>query len=329
MNGVCDVADAPSGRHENPALAQVSRASAGAVTRRTSRRRVPLWPYLFALPYAILLVVFALAPAAYGIVLSVLSNGDSGAHFVFLQNYITTITFFAFPTALLHVLEYIGVWLPTLIVMVLFLALLLHARPGRFASTAKVIYYLPGALTGSPSALLWVFLLTPIVSPYGPLLHAFGFQHPADILESGYHHLPFVFAIQAFFTGAGGWILVFYGALEGLSSEILEAAAIDGCSAIQQALYIKLPLMSKYVYYMVILSFAGGMQLFVEPQLFNAASAVYASNVWSLNQVALRYAFTFAKFGVAASIAVILLILGIIAAFIILRWTDFYSTDFS
>ena len=160
-------------------------------------------------------------------------------------------------------------------------------------------------------------------------VHAFGFQHPADILESGYHHLPVVFAIQAFFTGAGGWILVFYGALEGLSSEILEAAAIDGCSAIQQALFIKLPLMSKYVYYMVILSFAGGMQLFVEPQLFNAASAVYASNVWSLNQVALRYAFTFAKFGVAASIAVILLILGIIAAFIILRWTDFYSTDFS
>ena len=323
------MANAPSGRQDISAQAQLARAPAEAATKRAHRTRIPLWPYLFALPYAILLIVFAVAPAAYGIVLSVLSNGDSGTHFVFLQNYREAVSFFAFSSALVHVLEYLGVWLPTLIVMVLFLSLLLHMRPGRFPTAAKVIYYLPGALTGSPSALLWVFLLTPVVSPYGPLMHLVGFNQAPDILESGYHHLPFVFALQAFFTGAGGWILVFYGALEGLSPEILEAAAIDGCSAIQQAVLIKLPLMSKYVYYMVILSVASGMQLFVEPQLFNSASAVYASNVWSLNQVALRFAFEFAKFSVAASIAVILLIFGIIAAFIIIRYTDFYSTDFS
>lgn len=322
------MADEPAGRAPAPGLSQALSASAAAQTRHR-RRPVPLWPYLFALPYTILLVLFALAPAAYGIVLSVLRNSNGVNTFVGIQNYIEAITFFAFPSALLHVLEYLGVWLPTLIILVLFLSLLLHARPGPIASTAKVIYYLPGALTGSPSALLWIFLLTPIVSPFGLLLHPLGFVHPADILESGYHHLPFVFAIQAFFTGAGGWILVLYGALESVSQEILEAAAIDGCSAIQQAMLIKLPLMSKYVYYMLILSFASGMQLFVEPQLFNAASTVYSSNVWSLNQVALRFAFYFAKFGVAAAIAVILLILGVIAAFIILRWTDFYSTDFT
>ena len=76
----------------------------------------------------------------------------------------------------------------------------------------------------------------------------------------------------AFWTGAGGWIVVMYGALNTIPTELEEAARIDGAGPITIALRLKLPLIRKWVAYMAILSFATGTQLFVEPQLVNQAS---------------------------------------------------------
>ena len=70
-------------------------------------------------------------------------------------------------------------------------------------------------------------------------------------------HLPWIFTLIGFFAGAGGWIAIFYGALNNISQEVLEAATIDGCSAWQLAMYIKRPLISSYIIYMLILTFAG------------------------------------------------------------------------
>ena len=77
--------------------------------------------------------------------------------------------------------------------------------------------------------------------------------------------LASVFAVIAFWTGAGGWIVVMNGALNNISDEVIESARIDGANALQLALRIKLPLIKRWVVYMCILAFAAGTQLFVEP----------------------------------------------------------------
>ncbi len=46
-------------------------------------------------------------------------------------------------------------------------------------------------------------------------------------------NLPMVFAIIAFWTGAGGWILVLYGALNTIPGDVIEAARVDGAGPIQ------------------------------------------------------------------------------------------------
>ena len=73
----------------------------------------------------------------------------------------------------------------------------------------------------------------------------------------------------AFWTGAGGWIVVMYGALNNIPPDIIEAARIDGAGAWQIARRIQIPMLRKWIVYMVILAFAGGTQLFVEPQLLS------------------------------------------------------------
>src|SRR5204862_1875764 len=124
----------------------------------------------------------------------------------------------------------------------------------------------PGALAGASSVLLWLFMLDPAVSPGAFLLHhLLGSDLFVESIAPS--KLPFIFAMIAFWTGAGGWIVVMYGALNTIPSDLEEAARIDGAGPFTIALRLKLPLIRKWIAYMILLSFATGTQLFIEPQL--------------------------------------------------------------
>ena len=182
---------------------------------------------------------------------------------------------------------------------------------------------MPGALAGAASVLVWLFMLDPTLSPWHFLLRALGYTQIDLVLLPS--HLPFIFAIMAFWTGAGGWIVVMYGALNNIPDELLEAARLDGANAFQSAVRIKLPLIKKWVAYMLILSFAGGTQLFVEPQLVGQATAGLVSNTWSPNQLAYYMAFINDNFNEAAAISVILLVLGLIGAALLVWRTKLFE----
>mgnify|MGYP000054790203 CR=1 FL=1 len=54
------------------------------------------------------------------------------------------------------------------------LALLVYNTPGRYGSTSRFIYYMPGALAGIANIMLWLFILNPGQSPLDPLWSALG-----------------------------------------------------------------------------------------------------------------------------------------------------------
>ncbi|MEU6260210.1 carbohydrate ABC transporter permease [Streptomyces griseorubiginosus] len=265
--------------------------------------------YLFVSGYTVLLIAFGVLPAAYALWLA-LSN--SRHQLVGLGNFTRTFADYRFASALGNVLLYVTVWLVSLTVLVLAAALMLHGRMPRTGKVLRFVYYVPGALAGAASVVLWLIMLDPAVSPAGFLLRAMGQDSlPTVILPE---HLPVVFAVIAFWTGAGGWIIVMYGALNNIPAELLEAARMDGAGVLQTVLRIQLPMLRKWITYMVILAFAGGTQLFVEPQLVTTASQRMVSDSWSLNQLSLQYAFQADDFNGAAALSVDLLLIGVIAA---------------
>jgi multiple sugar transport system permease protein len=129
-----------------------------------------------------------------------------------------------------------------------------------------------------------------------------------------------VFAIMAFWTGAGGWIVVMHGALNNISDEVIDSAKVDGANVWQMAFRIKLPLIKRWVVYMCILAFAAGTQIFVEPLLVGEASLGMVPPVWSPNQLAYYVATQNGDFNEAAAISVDLLVLGLMfAALLVFR----------
>jgi multiple sugar transport system permease protein len=272
--------------------------------------------YVFSSGYVLLLLVFGVLPIVYALYLSFTKSGQ----FVGLDNYVKAVGDFRFMPAVQHVAAFLVIWVVTLTVLVTLLALIVHAVRVRWlSSTARFLFYIPGAFAGSASVMLWLFLLNPSVSPVSFVLKWFGYTNFVQAIDL--NNLPLIFTVIAFWTGAGGWIIIMYGALNNISDEIMEAARCDGASAIKTAWYIQIPLIRKWIAYMAVISVAVGTQLFAEPRILAQASRNQIPKHYSLNQLAYVTAFgPQADFNSSAAISVLLLVVAAgLAAFFVFR----------
>ena len=261
--------------------------------------------------YTVFLVLFGILPSAYAIFLAFTKRNA----FVGVDNFVKVFKDYRFLPAVEHVGLYLVVWLVSLLILVVVLAIIVHSIGVRWLSTSvRFLYYIPGALAGASSVMLWLFVLDPTVSPVSLLLHGLGFNSFVETVQAD--HLPVTLAIIAFWTGAGGWIIVMYGALNNISRDVVEAARVDGAGPIRTAWYIQIPLLRKWIAYMVILSFAGGTQLFVEPRVLSQASRGVVSQDYSLNQLAFLYAFKQNDFNGSAAISLVLLVVALVLSVI-------------
>lgn len=272
--------------------------------------------YLFVSGYVVLAVAFGVLPALYAVFIAFL---DGDGRFSGFASFARVMRDFRFWPASLHVGAFLLCWLVALLVLVTLLALLVHGIGRRWLSSGvRFVYYIPGALAGASSVVLWLFVLNPTVSPVSAVLHAFGFETFVQTVSPG--NLPVVFAVIAFWTGAGGWIVVMYGALNSIPHEVLEAARMDGAGPVRTALHVQLPMLRKWISYMAVMSLASGTQLFVEPRVLSQASHAVVPADWSLNQLAYLYAFKQQDLNGSAAIAVILLVVSLgLSTFFVVR----------
>ncbi|MGA3056929.1 MAG: sugar ABC transporter permease [Candidatus Limnocylindrales bacterium] len=284
--------------------------------------------YLLILPYSVFLVLFGIGPGLYAILVS-FAKFEGGVPQYFaagIDNWTTAFGDARFGQTFGNLLEFLIVSVPLGIALVVLLALLLDMRPGRFASGLRLLYFIPGAVTGPALVLLAICIFNPDISPFGPLLKAAGFTNFDSLVFPA--SLPFFFMIIGFFSGAGMWIAIQHGGLQGVSREVLDAAEIDGCNAWQKALYVKLPFIRPFIVYQTILIFALNVQLFVEPQLM--ASTWVQANVppqWAPNQLAYSLAFDVGNFGAAAALSLLMLSIGLAGAYVLIRWTGFFQIE--
>jgi multiple sugar transport system permease protein len=295
------------------------------------RWRRHLVSYLFVLPYFVVMLAFGLAPGLYALAISFadFSAGKARYFAAGFSNYLAVFKDFRFTFTSVNIAEFLVISVPLGIVMVVILAILLHMRPGPLSTTLRTLYFISGAVTGPVLVLVGIFMLDPSISPFQAFLKGMGFHLTNDVIYPG--SLPIIFTLLGFFSGAGIWIAIQYGALETIPPELMEAATIDGANAWQKALLIKLPLIRPYIIYQFILIFAGNVQLFVEPQVLGGGNNLGVGGnvptVWSPSQLAYNFAFEMGNFGAASALSLILLAIGVGAAYLIIRWTGFFNIE--
>lgn len=272
-------------------------------------------------PYLFLLIAFGLIP----IVMAILEvphesrvNPDGGwdAFKIVLQD-------FRFLPAVGHVLGFMAIFVPTTIIFVIAMALMLDVNPTAWKKWLRMAYIIPASVSGAVAVLVWYALLQPAFSPIKEPLSWVGLTTSDQIWQT--KNLVYIFAAMAFFAIAGNWILIQFGSLQSISAEVIEAARVDGCSAFQIALKIKLPLIKKYIVYMGVLIFAGGLQIFVEPQLIDGGIYSGIAEAWSLDQLSFELAFTSGDFGGASALSLMLLVPSLLGALLVIFKTDMFD----
>lgn len=278
--------------------------------------------YLLVAPHVLLLVAFGVLPAVFALYLAFT---NVRGQFTGLGQFVKVFRDFRFAGAFLNIAWYSVIWIAVLTVLTVLFAVLIHQQSARISASLRFVYYIPGALAGVASVLVWVFMLDPSASPIGEFLQGLGFRTIQTVTLP--ENLAPIFVVIAFWTGAGGWILVMYGALHNIPAEVIEAARIDGANKWQIAWQVEIPLIRKWIVYMVVMAFGAGVQLFVEPALVAAASRGGVDPAWSPNLLSYIYAFQQSDFHGAAAIAVCILVIGLGGALIVVFKTGLFKTE--
>lgn len=117
-------------------------------------------------------------------------------------------------------------------------------------------------MPGIIASLLWGFLYLPTVSPGYYLLTKAGMSGP-DLLHG--NGLFLALANIAVWGGTGFNMIVIYTSLRAIPAELYEAARLDGCSELQIALRIKLPMVAPSLVLTFFFSMIATLQVFSEP----------------------------------------------------------------
>lgn len=192
------------------------------------KKKKALWATLFIGPHMILFILFFMIPAVFGVFIS-LTDWDlySTPIFVGLDNFKTilfdsgSIYHDQFFNGIKNTLIFVVFAVPLCIVVPLILAILLSTKP-KLSKTFQSLFYLPTLFAVSAVMLIWAFQLS---ISYGPFSEWFGLD--VNIVGTQPWAWMAIIGVTVWWT-AGGNMIIYVAALNGVPADQLEAARLDG-----------------------------------------------------------------------------------------------------
>jgi len=249
--------------------------------------------YFFVLPFVIVFLVFNFWPTIYTFMLSFgnLEGLRVNFDFVGLANYKRLVTDKYFWGAVGNTFIIWGLnFLPQLGLALLFAIWLtdvkLHIR-GK--NLFRALFYLPNLLTAASVSLLFRSLFGHPIGPINQILMKFGLIDKAfNFFRSGTASRLIVAFIQ-WWMWCGQTLILLMAAITSISPSLYESAVIDGANDWQCTWKITVPLLRPMMFFVLVTSMVGGMQMFDIPFLITGmhgepdykirTSAVYMYNI--------------------------------------------------
>lgn len=288
-------------------------------------RQENLTGWLMALPFILGLIFFTLGPMFYSVYLS-FTKWDllRPATWVGLDNYRTMFSSAETWTSLKVTTIYAVSSIPLGMITGLFVALLLNTKV-RGLSVWRTIYYLPAVLSGVAVALLWRLIFSSEFGLLNYILGLFGIVGP-PWLNSQTWALPALVVMSIW--AVGGDMVIYLAALQGVPTELYEAAEVDGAGVFTRFFKITLPLISPVLLFQLITGIIFALQAFTQAYVMTGGGPNNATLFYVLYLY--RNAFQYFRMGYAAALAWLLFGYILILTLIIFRssalWV-FYSGE--
>jgi len=284
--------------------------SAGTKRRGRTMERVgrAIPGILFLGPAVIAFLLLRYYPLVRGLMMSLYrwDVANPPGTYVGLENFKLTVSSEVFHqllgnTLLLYAFGMLcGFWVPVAQSL-----LLSELRWGYYAY--RFLYVLPVAVPGIASLMVWKYIWHPEFGLANAVVEGLGL--PAQLWLSDPKLVKLTLRLPGLLGGGMG-VLIYTAAIQNISTEVIEAAIVDGANARQRAWYIILPSILPIVGIMFVLSLTGSLLAFDDVWIMTGGGPGYAST--TLVMGVYQRAFVQNQFGIGSAWAVVILILTLV-----------------
>lgn len=186
-------------------------------------------------------------------------------------------------------------------------------------SFVKAVIFSPYVIAPIIIGVIWGYLLNPNYGLLNSVLRMIGLEQFALEWIGGIKWTPVSLAIVFCWQVLGFHATIFVAGMKTISSDIYEAAQIDGANGLKRVIFIMIPMLKETIIINVVLIVTGIFKIYELVYQLTGGGPSHFSEVL----VSYMYftVFTSRRYGYGMSIAVIVLLLSIVASFSYIRIT--------
>lgn len=315
----------------NLAKAESPPQATGAVaTRRISlQRQQQIWGWVFIAPWIIGFMVFTFLPIVASLIFSFtnfrLTRPDEIA-FVGFANWARLLTDPILHTSIEVTMKFAVIALPLSIILPVALAALLNSPWLIGKPFFRTLFYMPYMVPIVSATYIWGGMLNTETGWINRILISMGVPGPNWLYDATWIY-PALNIIGLW--GVGNAMLITLASMQGVPTELYEAARIDGANALAQFRKITLPLISPVIFYNLVLSIIGIFRYFEVPYILKEGTGDPGNATMFINIHFYKTAFSFQDMGYGATLAWVIFLMAFVATLIVFltsRYWVYYAT---
>jgi multiple sugar transport system permease protein len=257
------------------------------------------------LPAIVLLVLWRLVPLVAGLRESFYGNAlnlTTGRQWVGLENFRYLFDDPTFWKSVRVTLVFNAIINPVQVALAVVLALIVNQKvPG--IAFFRTVLLLPIAISINIAALAWGIALDTNYGLVNGILQAVGLDRQ-PFLRSADQAMPTMMAIVSW-IGVPFWMLFILAGLQGIPSDLREAAKIDGANWLRSFFDITLPLLRRVILFVLVADTVANFTLFAPPYLLTRGGPNQSTNLMMYD--AWKRGFVYGDLGSSEAMVTILL----------------------
>ena len=297
-------------------------------------RREALQGLLFISPWIIGFLVFTVIPMIASLVFSFTNLQlvmDEPVQWNNFANYRMMASDPQVGSSLLVVLKFGLISLPVAILLPLAMALLLNSKHLKGKFIFRTLFYMPYIVPFVAAIFIWGGMLNSESGWINEVLHWMGVQNPPLWINSVTWVYP-AYVILGIW-GIGNGVLIYLASLQGVPTELYDAAKVDGAGWFSTLINVTFPMISPVIFYTLILAVVELFQYFLVPLVVNSGTGAPGGATMFYNLYLYKTFFVFQNMSYGSALAWVLFIIILAITLILFKtakyWVYYAGESFS